>query len=137
MRLIQLVYVSRPFGYDTATLNGILLDARRLNTRDDITGALICRQDIFLQMLEGPEVKVLATFERIRADDRHVEVRQVINTPVQERLFGDWAMLHDPEKSWIWTQQDIRGGILDRLTPADFEAVFADLAAKVVDTTAG
>lgn len=137
MRLIQLVYVSRPFGYDTATLNGILLDARRLNTRDDITGALICRQDIFLQLLEGPETTVLATFERIRADDRHVEVRQVINTPVKERLFGDWAMLHDPEKSWIWTQQDIRDGILDRLTPADFQAVFADLAAKVVDTTAG
>lgn len=130
MTLIRLAYVSRPFGYDAATLSGILLDARRLNARDDITGALVCRHDIFLQMLEGPEAKVQATYDRIRGDDRHVEVRQLLSRPTSERIFGDWAMLHDPEKSWIWTQEEIAGGALDRATVADFEKVFADLSQK-------
>ncbi|MEM9128927.1 MAG: BLUF domain-containing protein, partial [Pseudomonadota bacterium] len=43
MTMIQLVYASMPFGFDDAMLGGILLDARRCNERDDITGALIVR----------------------------------------------------------------------------------------------
>ncbi|MEO1331606.1 MAG: BLUF domain-containing protein, partial [Pseudomonadota bacterium] len=50
--LTQLVYSSQPFGYDDIMLNGILNDARRCNLRDDITGALVCRHDIYLQLLE-------------------------------------------------------------------------------------
>ena len=52
--LIQLIYSSRPFGFDEATLNGILMFARRNNPREAITGALICRHDLYLQLLEGP-----------------------------------------------------------------------------------
>ena len=51
--LIQIIYMSQPFGYDEAMLAGILLDARRCNKRDGITGALVCRHDIYLQLLEG------------------------------------------------------------------------------------
>ncbi|WP_223421562.1 BLUF domain-containing protein [Tateyamaria pelophila] len=131
MNLIQLVYVSRPFGYDAAMLSGILLDARRLNARNDITGALVCRHDIFLQMLEGPELQVTATYDRIRRDDRHVEIRKLVAKSVQTRMFSDWAMLHDPEKSWIWTSEEIADGALDRASPEDFEKVFADLSRNV------
>jgi len=60
LRLIQLVYASKPFGFDTATLNAILSDARRLNPANAITGALICREDLYLQLLEGPEPAVEA-----------------------------------------------------------------------------
>ena len=41
MSLFRALYTSRPFGFDTGILNGILLDARRANARDGITGALI------------------------------------------------------------------------------------------------
>ena len=37
-------------------------------------GALICRDDLFLQMLEGPEAVVEAIYGRIVRDDRHLEV---------------------------------------------------------------
>ena len=47
-------------------LAGIPMDARRCNVRDGVTGALICRDDLFLQMLEGPEAAVEATHARIR-----------------------------------------------------------------------
>ena len=56
--LYQIIYRSRPFGFDETSLAGILLDARRCNTRDAISGALVCRHDIFLQLLEGPEAVV-------------------------------------------------------------------------------
>ena len=129
--LIRIIYVSQPFGYDVPILSGILLDARRNNTRDGITGALICRHDIYLQLLEGPETPVQAAFERIRRDDRHVGLRKVVSRHVTERIFGDWAMLHDPEKSLIWTQAQVSQGVLESATPADFEKVFEDLVEKV------
>ena len=46
MPMLQLIYASRPFGFDTAMLAGILMDARRCNARDDITGMLVCRADL-------------------------------------------------------------------------------------------
>ena len=54
MRDMQLIYASRPFGYDDLTLTSILMQARENNARNGITGALICREDVFLQILEGP-----------------------------------------------------------------------------------
>jgi len=48
MDIFQAIYSSQPLGFDSAILSGILLDARRCNTRDGITGALICRADIYL-----------------------------------------------------------------------------------------
>lgn len=135
--LIQLIYSSQPFGYDEATLNGILLDARRCNTRDDVTGALVCRQDIFLQLLEGPPAAVQSTFERIRRDDRHLEVIVRVSEPVQVRMFASWAMLHDPATTWMWTAQDISEGALDHASPADFRGVFERLADKVSASPTG
>ena len=65
MELYHIVYISRPFGFDQALLNGLLIDSRANNKRDSITGALICRADLYLQLLEGPQNKVLETFSRI------------------------------------------------------------------------
>ena len=56
MRDTQLIYASRPFGYDDLTLISILMQARENNARNGITGALICREDVFLQILEGPAI---------------------------------------------------------------------------------
>ncbi|MCR9089079.1 MAG: BLUF domain-containing protein [Rhodobacteraceae bacterium] len=131
MDLTRLIYVSQPFGFDDAILSGILLDARKNNKRDSITGALVCRQDIYLQLLEGPETEVLAAFERISRDDRHLEIRKLVSRPVHDRIFGDWAMLHDPAKSWIWTQSELSEGALDNATPEEIEKVFENLAERV------
>ena len=127
--LIQLVYSSRPFGYDEATLSGILLDARQANQRDGITGALICRRDIYLQLLEGPAVAVQALYQRIRRDDRHLEVRQHIAERVPARLFADWAMLHDPAQSLIWSPDELTDAKREDLSPAEVRRIFEDLSA--------
>ncbi|MEM8629748.1 MAG: BLUF domain-containing protein [Pseudomonadota bacterium] len=122
------MYSSRPFGYDQATLGGILLDARRCNARDNITGALVCRQDVYIQMLEGPRAKVSETYDRIRKDERHVEVKLQFFGETSARLFEKWAMLHDPAKSWLWSTSEINQGILDSAGVAAFKQLFRDLS---------
>ncbi len=129
--LIQLIYSSKPFGFDEAALNGILMIARRNNPRDAITGALICRHDLYLQLLEGPEAAVEARYVRIARDDRHLEVVKRVSRPVTERMFPNWAMRDDPARSWMWTAREVDQGALDRATPADFISVFSRLAAEI------
>lgn len=132
MPLKQIVYASRPFGFDQAMLNGILVEARRANARDDITGALICRGDLYLQMLEGPEEAVTRCYERIREDDRHTEARCLVDRQVTERLFPGWAMRDDPAESWIWTIEDVRDGAMERATEDEVLGFFRRLADKQV-----
>ncbi len=129
--LIQLIYYSQPFGYDGPTLGGILVDARRCNERDGITGALVCRHDIYLQLLEGPADKVNAAYARIRRDDRHAGTNELVNRQIDARIFGDWAMLHDPEKSLIWSETEISDGVMERATQSDIVSMFETLAERV------
>ena len=114
MSLYRVIYTSQPFGFDSAILSSILIDARRMNARDDITGALICRGDIYLQLLEGPKEQVMRTLERIKRDDRHVEVTLHVAEDAAERMFAEWAMLHDPAASWIWSIEEVAAGAVER-----------------------
>lgn len=128
MAILQLIYVSRSFGFDAATLAGILLDARRCNSRDGISGSLICREDIYLQLLEGPPDAVEACFARISRDDRHLNVRMISRRMVEARLFAKWAMRDDPVRSWMWSAEAVAEGAADRATPAEVIAIFERIA---------
>ena len=134
MSLLQLTYASQPFGFNGPSLAGILLDARRCNTRDGITGALICRDDLFLQMLEGPEDKVDAAYRRILKDDRHLDVRPMLRRVIADtdRLFPNWAMRDDPADTWVWSRTDLDKGALERATDTDVLAIFERLASNPV-----
>jgi Sensors of blue-light using FAD len=132
--LLQLIYASRPFGFDAAMLTGILFDARRCNTRDGITGALICRDDLFLQLLEGPEKAVEATYNRIRADDRHIEVRPLVRRKIADdgRMFAAWAMRDDPAASWVWSRAEVDAGGPEQATEDEVLEMFRKLPAEDV-----
>lgn len=130
MPVTQIVYASRPFGYDELVLRNILIMARRNNTRDGITGALICREDLFLQLLEGPRAVVQAALDRIRRDDRHTDLHILLDEDVPGRLFPDWAMRHDPARSWMWTAAEVTAGAVRSATPAETRAVFTRLAGE-------
>ena len=110
MTMHQLIYASRPFGFDEAALNGILVEARRFNAEHDITGALICRHDLYLQLLEGPQDIVETLYRRIAVDARHLEVELLVAQPVGKRLFPKWAMLDDPAQSWVWSMEAVARG---------------------------
>lgn len=130
MSLFQVVYASRPFGYDHGMLNGILADARRCNERDGITGSLVCRDDLYLQLLEGPADLVTAAYGRIAKDDRHLEVRRLLAGPAATRIFPDWAMRHDPARSWMWTPDQVADGAPERAGRAEVLGVFQRIAAE-------
>ena len=132
MTLFRAIYTSRPFGYDTAMLNGILADARRCNLRDDLTGALICRADIYIQYLEGPVAALRGTLARIARDDRHLEMRVHLCEAAPKRLFPDWAMLHDPALTLMWDRDAIRDNALERTTPDEVLGIFTKLSAAQV-----
>jgi hypothetical protein len=129
--LLQLTYASRPFGFEANILSSILIEARRCNARDGITGALICRDDLYLQLLEGPETAVEATYARICADDRHIEVRRLTRRMIadDERMFGAWAMRDDPAASWVWSRTEVDAGKPEEASEGEVLAMFRRLPA--------
>jgi hypothetical protein len=136
MRLTQLVYTSRPFGFDDLELRNILLISRHNNERDGITGSLICREDIYLQLLEGPRAAVSSAYTRIARDNRHGEVMLLWAGDAQERLFPQWFMKHDPVQSWMWTPQQVRSGVVAEAPVEDIRSIFVRLANSPNETEA-
>ncbi len=128
MREMQLIYASRPFGYDELVLAGILATARRNNARDGITGALICREDLFVQLLEGRRDVVTSAFSRILHDDRHVDVVNLWSGDIEARLFPGWSMRHDPARSWMWTIEQVSNGAVGKASMQEIRGIFDRLA---------
>lgn len=130
MPLTQLIYSSRPFGFDDAILSQILLTARRNNANAHVTGCLICRGDLYLQLLEGPDEAVNRLYDAILEDDRHLEVTRRMRRETDTRLFDGWAMRDDPAQSWLWTKAEVDAGALDRADEAAYLAVFERVAQR-------
>ncbi len=130
MSLTQIIYSSKPFGFDASVLDDILTISRFNNSRDDITGTLICRADMYLQLIEGPDAAIQATYARIIGDDRHLEVNQLVSRVVTERMFPKWAMRDDPARSWMWTQAEVSAGAIQAATPDQILAIFERLVAE-------
>lgn len=128
MTVQRLIYWSQPFGFDEPMLAGILMQARRNNLRDGLTGALIVRADVYVQLLEGPNEAVDACFARIRRDNRHLAVTRVSSQLVEDRLFPQWTMRDDPAQSWMWTASEVVDGAMERASPAAFSAMFERLS---------
>ncbi|SUZ32966.1 hypothetical protein ROE7235_02732 [Roseibaca ekhonensis] len=131
MSVYRAIYSSRPFGFDSNTLSSILIHAKHANPKVGITGALICREDVYLQLLEGPEDAVKTAIERIRRDDRHVEFQLHVEHVVPARLFGKWAMLHDPAVTWIWSRSEVADDAVERTTPDEVTGFFLSLRDKM------
>jgi hypothetical protein len=70
----------------------IVARARRRNALDGVTGVLLYCDGNFMQYIEGEEETVVETFARIRASDSHYQINELMNQPILEREFGDWAM---------------------------------------------
>jgi hypothetical protein len=96
-----LLYVSsarRKFG--PAELAELLSVAREKNSRIGITGMLLYKAGLFLQVLEGDSDQVRGLYAKIASDDRHRACSVVMEGSIPERRFRDWSMafrnLDDP-----------------------------------------
>jgi hypothetical protein len=94
IRLIYVSHVARPTRL--ADVEEIVSIAAERNAANGITGLLVYTPSHFIQALEGDDAAVRRTFERIRLDPRHVDVRIVGANEVVERRFQDWAMTARP-----------------------------------------
>jgi hypothetical protein len=88
--MLQLLYISSVVGR-LSNLE-ILATSRRNNARDSVTGLLYCDGVRFLQVLEGPDDKVDATYARIKVDPRHRAAVVLSRRNVEHREFGPWDM---------------------------------------------
>lgn len=128
MSLTQIIYASKPFGFDASVLDDILTISRLRNSKSDVTGTLICRHDMYLQLIEGPAAAIENTYRRIEGDDRHVEMTLLLSRQVTDRLFPHWAMRDDPARSWMWSPQEVTAGAITEAKPQEILAIFERLA---------
>ena len=91
----QLLYISTStLPGNTADIEGILEESRHNNALEGITGVLWSDGTHFLQVLEGPDESVGATFGRILSDHRHSAIVVLRDGQVETRDFGGWSMVH-------------------------------------------
>lgn len=62
------------------------------NGEAGITGVLLFSDRFFLQLLEGPRLRVTETLGRIFADHRHNNIRLCRAEEVSSRMFPNWSM---------------------------------------------
>jgi len=94
--LQSLVYMSSAIeSFDEDDLAAVLEYSRERNTADGLTGMLVHRNGRFMQLLEGPYDAVLSTYQRILEDERHDDVRLLVEESIHTRRFPEWSMAYD------------------------------------------
>ncbi len=73
-------------------LDELLITSRKANSTADLTGLLVVGGRRFLQVLEGPEQAVTATYDRITRDPRHFALVKLHDKEIATRSFASWAM---------------------------------------------
>ncbi len=96
---IQIVYLSFATRELKANsdqqIDKILDEAQAHNAKKGITGQLIYRGGIFLQLLEGDKKPVEQLLGRILLDNkRHENLKVLLRQPMRKRAFPDWSMAY-------------------------------------------
>jgi Sensors of blue-light using FAD len=95
MAILQLIYASQVAIHPaerSREIAAILQTARHANAINQLTGCLAYTDAWFLQLLEGDKVLVDQTYERIRRDPRHSDIRLLSTRESRGRSFPDWRM---------------------------------------------
>lgn len=97
--LERILYVSRAApGTELSNIFRIVSEARERNAAAGISGALVFVDGWFAQVLEGPAPAICATYARILADPRHVDISFRARERALCRLFDDGLVLRTGPK---------------------------------------
>lgn len=88
--LVYTSTASTPF--DDDQLVELLRKSRIENGQRAVTGALMYKNGIFVQMLEGPEDAVEILREKMYRDPRHSGIYTLTRGTAQLRVFSNWTM---------------------------------------------
>lgn len=73
-------------------ISHLLTRARERNSEKGITGVLLLVDSNFMQYLEGPKQSLDTIFEIIKNDPIHKDITEIINEPINARLYSGWNM---------------------------------------------
>lgn len=91
--MFQLVYVSQATtSLQLDEIENILEASRANNQVNQVTGMLMYKDRLFVQILEGDRDQVLSVYERVKNDTRHQGVHIIEELEVAERQFDQWIM---------------------------------------------
>lgn len=91
--VFSLVYASTTdHDWSQDELVELLTSSRARNVEHGITGLLLYRDCVFMQLLEGEEPSVRQLYANIVADKRHQDVDLLWTDDAVERRFADWTM---------------------------------------------
>lgn len=96
--LIRLIYISRSAFQPVDNVEiepsvaRILAKSRANNRRNNLVGVLYFGNGCFFQCLEGPEEKVDALLETLKADDRHKDLKVLSRLQIRQLSFSKWDM---------------------------------------------
>ena len=121
----QIVYSSdAATPMQTGDLEELLDHARRSNAANGITGALVYAEGMFLQILEGDEVRVRDLMARIRRDVRHDNVIVLREGEVPAAIFGSWKMAYvsaTPQQVARWAGLSVPSDAIEGVSQATEE----------------
>lgn len=114
--LVRIVYISRARFQPAPAEDGldpsvarILSVSRRNNNRDGLVGMLHYGDGHFFQCVEGERSKIAALYRRLRRDERHQDLKLLIQEPVRKVSFPDWSMKYVPLDAHVQTLLDEHG----------------------------
>ena len=106
-----ILYVSTiSAGMTQRELQQVVARSQQVNRRLDVTGVLAAGRGVFAQVLEGNASALALTLERIRLDQRHSDIRLVLDAPAKLRLFDRWSMKLVVDDSSAQLALDARDG---------------------------
>ena len=127
-QLKQIIYSSRPLGFDKDTVEQILVSSCKNNQSVEVTGLLIYSEDQYLQLLEGPTPALEETFSKIKSDTRHDNIIVLKEDFTDRRLFSSWTMRPQPLDVMMFEEDDIKNGLIERFSPSQAFNVFNNLS---------
>lgn len=91
--MFQLIYVSQATtSLQLDEIENILEASRTHNQVDQVTGMLMYKDRLFVQILEGERDHVFSVYDRVKHDTRHQGVHIIEELEVTERQFDQWIM---------------------------------------------
>lgn len=91
--MFQLIYASHAKqAFDEIELISLLKASRAKNLKLNITGMLLYKDGVFMQLLEGDEAEVRKLFSAIKHDNRHEKVVVLFEKACNHSVMSDWSM---------------------------------------------
>jgi len=91
--IYHLIYISEAkHSFSEQEMEELMKVSQRNNKTVEVTGLLVAKGKVFLQLLEGAKTSVKHIYKKIILDERHVACEILSETTSHRRLFPTWRM---------------------------------------------